>query len=339
MLYVEQRFVQLLAPRLHQFKQKSSNLWNFKCPYCEADSTHRKARGYIYEREGRLLYWCHVCSVSKSLTRFIRDVDPALHIELVREKLLETTRGEPIALPRAEVPTRVAARQWDGLVPLRALPLSHTARAWARSRKLSDEAQDLFYADDFFAWARAIEPEKHKRVPAEPRVVIPFRGADGQPVGFQGRALGDSPAKYVTIVTRPDEPFLFNLDRVRRDDVVIALEGPIDAMFLDNAVASGGGDVTRELARSGLDQSLVVVAYDNERRSPATIKKMRQAIERGYSVCVWPESVRHKDVNDMVVAGMSPTLIRQIVLQSSCRGGAALARLASWSLCTKRVRC
>ena len=32
---------------------------------------------------------------------------------------------------------------------------------------------------------------------------------------------------------------------------------------------------------------------------------MYKVIEKDYNLVVWPEDMRHKDINDMIVAGMS----------------------------------
>ena len=40
---------------------------------------------------------------------------------------------------------------------------------------------------------------------------------------------------------------------------------------------------------------------------------MKKLIEKNYNVCVWPKSLKYKDINDMVIAGMSPVEIQTII--------------------------
>ena len=46
------------------------------------------------------------------------------------------------------------------------------------------------------------------------------------------------------------------------------------------------------------DKNNFIIVYDNEPRSPETIKKIDKAITLGYKVCIWPDDILVKDVND-----------------------------------------
>ena len=51
----------------------------------------------------------------------------------------------------------------------------------------------------------------------------------------------------------------------------------------------------------------------------------------GYNVCIWPENLDHKDVNDMVLAGLSPDFIKHIIDQNTFRDLSAKLALNKWS--------
>ena len=47
-----------------------------------------------------------------------------------------------------------------------------------------------------------------------------------------------------------------------------------------------------------------VYVYDNEPRNKEIHDRMSKAIQRGYSIVIWPETIKEKDVNDAVLAGI-----------------------------------
>ena len=79
------------------------------------------------------------------------------------------------------------------------------------------------------------------------------------------------------------------------------------------------------------DKKQLVIVYDNEPRSKETVKKLDKAIMNGYNVCIWPENLDHKDVNDMVLAGLSPDFIKHIIDQNTFRDLSAKLALNKWS--------
>lgn len=51
----------------------------------------------------------------------------------------------------------------------------------------------------------------------------------------------------------------------------------------------------------------------------------------GYNVCIWPSNLEYKDVNDMVLGGMSPDFVRYVIdTNTHCDLRAKLA-LNMWS--------
>ena len=110
---------------------------------------------------------------------------------------------------------------------------------------------------------------------------------------------------------------------------VYVLEGPIDAMFLPNSIATAGGDLVSTV--KDLPNKNMVVVYDNEPRSAETKKKLDKAITNGYNVCIWPSNLEHKDVNDMVMAGLSSDFVRYIIDTNTHRDLKAKLSLNMWS--------
>ena len=93
--------------------------------------------------------------------------------------------------------------------------------------------------------------------------------------------------------------------------MVCVVEGPIDSMFLSNAIATA--DSNLESASDCLDKSRMTLVFDNEPRNKEIVKKMEHAIDNHLNVVIWPEFIVEKDINDMVLAGFSPDEIQDII--------------------------
>ena len=78
-------------------------------------------------------------------------------------------------------------------------------------------------------------------------------------------------------------------------------------------------------------KSKLVIVYDNEPRSKETIKKIDKAILQGYRVCIWPDNLDAKDVNDMVLSGLSSEFIKHIIDTNTYKDLSAKLALTRWS--------
>jgi hypothetical protein len=119
-------------------------------------------------------------------------------------------------------------------------------------------------------------------------------------IGAQGRSIGPSPVKYITIMFDKDAPKIYNYDSINKEKPVYVLEGPFDSYFIKNSVAMCGADVDLK----NLNIYYPVYVYDNEPRNKEIHGRMSKAIQRGYSIVIWPETIKEKDVNDAVLAGI-----------------------------------
>jgi hypothetical protein len=163
----------------------------------------------------------------------------------------------------------------------------------------------------------------------EPRLVIPFLDKNKKLIGYQGRALksSDKSIRYITIMLDPDKASVWGLDRVDFNRRYYAVEGPFDAMFIDNCMASCGADIVAELEKLRAPKERGVVIYDNEPRSIHTVAKINRAIVKGWKVVIWPDHISEKDINDMVMTGLP---VQQIIAQNIYSGMEAELRLADW---------
>ena len=69
-----------------------------------------------------------------------------------------------------------------------------------------------------------LESEKHD----EERIIIPLY-YEKNLIGFQGRSLGPSKVKYITVMLDDDAPKIYGLDNIRTDAPVYVTEGLLTA--------------------------------------------------------------------------------------------------------------
>jgi hypothetical protein len=76
-----------------------------------------------------------------------------------------------------------------------------------------------------------------------------------------------------------------------------------------------------------------VIILDNEKRNKQIKEAINKLIINGYSVCIWPDNIREKDINDMVMKGMSSEEIVSVIDTNTYSGLQAEFQLSRWSKC------
>jgi hypothetical protein len=340
-VYIDKKYVSLLAPRLKQFKQRGEFLWNFRCPYCGDSSKDKtKARGYIYKRKENFFYMCHNCHTSTTLQKFIKDEDPMLYGDYVLESFVQSNTTntktdvdatefvtKPKFKPLYHVPSSDALFE-AGAGRIKTFPPEFYARKYLEDRKVS--LIDMWYASDFAEFVKNLYPHYEKTLYKEPRIVIPFKDKDGNLLGIQGRSLDrHSKIKYITIKGNEESPKIFGWDKLDVSKPVYVVEGPIDSLFLDNCVATMDAALYVAPRIIGLDKDYVFV-YDAEQRNKQIVNNMRKTIDMGYKVCIWPDDIPGKDINEMVLSGLHPSQIQHIIDNNTYSGLMATMKLNQW---------
>ena len=340
MLWLETKYINLLSSRLPKFKRKSANLWNFRCPLCNDSQTNKNtARGYIYLKKGTMRFHCHNCGVSASFPNLIKSIDPSLYYEFIKEKLVENKQDNPTIEFENKMKPPVFAKKTPlkDLKKISSLAFDHPAKTYVEDRLIpAPDHYKLFYASKFKEWVNSMIPDKlGEKAPEEPRLVIPFLNKEGDMVGFQGRSFSKKAGtlRYITIMLDENQPRLYGMDAIDPNYNIYVFEGPIDSMFIPNSLASAGGDIIRELSLTSFAKERIVVVYDNEARNPDTVKKIIKSAKAGYRVCIWPDDMIQKDINEMILAGSTSDQIKKIIDEHTYNGlGAELAAMM-WRKC------
>ena len=118
------------------------------------------------------------------------------------------------------------------------------------------------------------------------------------------------------------------MDRVDLKKKVKVVEGPIDSLFLTNCVASG--DANLSLTAKDVNAEKKVLIFDNEPRNKEIVKMMQDAIKLGYNVVIWPDKIVGKDINEMILNGLSPDEIESIISSNTFRGLEAQTKFVFW---------
>jgi hypothetical protein len=53
-------------------------------------------------------------------------------------------------------------------------------------------------------------------------------------------------------------------------------------------------------------------------------------VEKGYAVCLWPDTVKEKDINEMILAGRSEDQILDTINTNTFQGMEAKLRFSTW---------
>ena len=334
-MWIDQKFIGFISPKLDKFTRKGDYLYNFRCPICGDSQTNKnKARGYIFAGKGGLYYKCHNCSASMSLGNLIKQVDPALYKEYCLDRYKSGETGRKAHKDHGFVfkPITFGSNKTDNfkgvLTKLSDLLDTHEAILYVKSRKIPKDKFEFLYYVDNVSKLKILAPEyEDKLVTDEPRIVLPFYDKNNELVGLSCRAIRGEKQRYIVIKLKDDLPFIFNINHINENNIVYVTEGPIDSLFLPNAVAVGNSNLKYALDK--IDCNMILV-YDNEPRNREIVREMKIAIDAKANICIWPENVKEKDINDMILAGKSQKEILLTINKNTFSGPKALLQFNLW---------
>ena len=317
---IDFKYIGLVSSRLQKFKRVKADLYNFRCPICgDSQRNKTKARGYLYPVKNNTNFKCHNCGASLSFNNFLKELDPTLHKQYTLEKFKEghTGRNFVVEEPKFEFAKPVFKKKLD-------LPKASEvsiAREYLEKRKLNPEK--FYFADKFKQWTNTQKQTFDTIGRDESRIIIPMYDTDSNLIGFQGRALGPNPVKYITVMLIENAPKIYGLDQINREETVYVAEGPFDSTFISNAIAMCGADA--DLDKWGINNRVWI--YDNEPRNKEIVSRISRTIDRGERVIIWSSSIKEKDINDMVLAGLN---VMDVLKSNTYSGLEAKIKFNNW---------
>lgn len=292
--FIDKKFINLMSSSLEKFKWRRDNIATCRCFMCgDSKKSTTKTRGYFYVNKGQYFYKCHNCGFACTIKTALENVAP----QLAREYALEAFKlGNTGFHVESFKPVETIVPDFIG-VCIKTLPDSHYAKQYVRSRGIPKDKESLLYFCDNFA---KIADKFFKTSIREPRLIIPFFDDNKKVIGVQGRSFEKNPkVRYITYKSPHVERLWYGLERVNTLNPVYVVEGPLDSLFLPNAIAMVGSSYP-ELMPTKLQSTKLIFAFDNEPRNPQLHYMMEKAIENKHSVVIWPQ-MKEKDINEMVI--------------------------------------
>ena len=296
-----------------------------------------KMRGYIYRKDNDLFYKCHNCSAGMSIGNLIKQMDGTIYKEYTLERYKSgeingaNTRTQIFKIPsprfgKVEAPTFDTAERCDSLAD------KHFCKIYLTRRHIPTAFHNkLYFTANFKKFCDEVYPNHGKEITPDARLIIPFFDEYNNLIAVSGRALvtSDEKLRYVTIRTNESEDrLIYGMDRIDLSEPVKIVEGPIDSLFLKNCVASG--DSSLSITSKNINSNKKILIFDNEPRNKEIVSLMEKAIKSMNYVVVWPDNIRQKDINEMIMSGISTDEIEAIISNNTFYGLEAITKFVFW---------
>ena len=346
--FIDKKYINIVAVQLERFSWSRDTVAKCRCPICGDSAKNKsKTRGFFYQKGNDFFYRCHNCNFGSNVQNFLKNVSPALEKQYVLERFRNGEHGKsnyvkpkekelfPFAKPKFK-------SKHDLLKPLlcvKNLKDDHVAKQFVEMRKIPKQFHNvLYYIEDFQSYMRKVDPTLPPRewTHQEPRLIIPFFNKKDEVVAVQGRSLSmkdeanaRQTLRYITVkADKSIERLWYGMWRANPKKRVYVVEGPIDSMFIPNTVAMVGAAAIDQVPARFANTDMVYV-LDNEPRNPQIVSFNEKLIEQGKTVCIWPNGLTEKDINDMRYR-MSSSEIKKIMDNNVVSGLEAKMRLNQW---------
>jgi hypothetical protein len=343
LLWLDRKYLMMVTSYLRNFKQKDQNLWNFSCPYCgDSQRNKLKARGYIYTKTNSYFFRCHNCNKGTTFFRFLEFLDKDLAEQYQFESYEQTGKKSHHPVPdpnfaelfkapdfsRASKPENQTLLD-ELLDRVNLLEHNHPARIFLRHRCVpSNQFHKIYYLDDTRKIGQLSAKYKDKITSREPRIVFPCFDKAGKLTSLAARSINEQGMRYINVRISESDKAIFGLLDVDYNQHILVVEGAIDSLFLSNAVAVSGSSLG--VGNLPFPKASCTLVFDNEPRNKDILKIMHKAIANGFQICIWPDTIKQKDINDMVIAGIAPDEIEQIIHENTVSGLKATMKFNFW---------
>ena len=306
---------------------RSQHIYNGCCPICrEGHSWRRKKRLYYFPQKN--IIYCHNCGWSSTPIKWIQEVSGKSKDEIIEESK-DNKFSEDFTIQNG---IKVDDYE-ENIIKVDDLPKDCI--------NLFDKQQLTYFSNKNILKTTlkyvinrrlhtAINKPKalyltttdkiHKN-----RLIIPFY--EGNTVKFyQSRSIiEDNKAKYLSKLH--SEKSLFGINSINPDNPnIFILEGPIDAFFIENGVATAGITKGNQLF-TNLQQCQLnaypmynkIWCLDSQWLDETSLEKTKKLLYLGESVFIWPKNIgkKYKDFNEWCIAEEKNSVDQEIILNNT----------------------
>jgi len=272
---------------------EKSDSYNFRCNVCgDSTKSRTKKRGYILKRKKPWMYFCHNCQYEKPVIYWLKDFFPAYYKLYLKEILQDRKK------PKKNVQKIIQPKKENIITDEEKADVKFFKNILKGKGKLFDIAKSFCIErkipkEVWSKWLVATDG-KYKN-----RLIIPFFNNNGEVYYYQGRSLFNyMNPKYLSRKGKYNS--IYNFYNIDKKSPVIILEGMIDSIFVENAIAMTG-------IKTDIDEDFekwFLLDYDK-----TGIKKSLKMIKEGKTVFLWRKfdkeynlPKRDKwDINDLIL--------------------------------------
>ena len=346
MLFIQKKYANSFAATMKCSSQIDNDVWNFRCPVCgDSDKDPNKARGYIYQQSQDLFYKCHNCGHSCYFNKLLKEYDPVMHRRYLTElfkhqrhpaKQKEEKEEEKLKhRPNKRIKERLSQASITkkfrhvGIIPA---VESDVAIDYMKGRCIREEDfEKVYFVENYLDAVKLLKgetPDNKYHNLEQAAIAFLLYDEQGRFSGIQFRAIDKQNKKRFHIhKMRSSAVKLFFGNQYLKPNKAprYVLEGAIDSLFLESAVATLGSDL---LCPFDSDDTIYVLDFDN--RNKQIVKKYQKLLEYGKKVCIPDLKYSHMDINDFILRGYTSSQIETILEDNAVSGLIGMLRLNEW---------
>jgi hypothetical protein len=276
--------------------RRENSPYHFRCNVCgDSKRAKHKKRAYILKTRSPWSFFCHNCNTALTAEVWLRRYFPEYYRDyfrdLMQEKGTNNNQGAPTSFSESPKLSLDDKKDQSYFSPILegCTVLHERAIAFCTRRHIPECSWHKWFVSTGGFYKN--------------RVIIPFFDPKGEVYFWQGRALQDDMIpKYLTRQTGTGKA-VYGLYEADSTQPVVVTEGPIDSLFVRNAVSLLGSDQSEETAAALLRFNKVYwFDWDDTGR-----KHSLAHIQAGDKVVLWLKLARAMglpkrekwDVNDL----------------------------------------
>lgn len=334
MIWLEEKYINLLSSKLKLFKRQKHQTYTFRCPICGDSKKHSfKTRGGFFVPPNSQHYrmGCFNCGASLTFHAFLKLIDSYLYSEfqLERYQCNHSITSAPIQVSESVEITK-SPNLLKSLQCVSDLSTDHPAVQYLLKRKIdTSKWSRLYFVTKYQEWAKLQNQSLPSTLKEHSRLIIPFFDKRGNITRISARAFFDEQPKYLYTKVKSDASRVYGLDTVNPNHTVYVLEGPLDSLFFDNAIATGSSSLIVPELQS---YRSVVLVPDNQPRNVEVCRAIKRMVDSGLPICLWNKNLG-KDVNDAVLNGNTMKDVLECINTSVVSGIQAQLKFSQWVKC------